>query len=66
MIADIDIRQAYREDRRRPYYSIQSGRSRAANCRPPEKKVPARPCRADSRWIWGHFQTALRQAPNIV
>jgi len=46
------IIRVYREDQRRPYYSLQGGTR------------PRRLSRAEQRkrWIWGHFQEALRRA----
>ena len=46
------IAQVYREDQRHPYYSLQSGRR------------PERMTRRErrQRWVWGHFQNALRKA----
>ena len=65
MISDADIRRAYHDDQRHPYYSVQAGRShvsgkpvRAAASTPkPAKIYPSNPS-----WTYGHFQIALRRA----
>ncbi len=49
-----ETRLAYEEDRRFPYYSIQDGRRNRAGRQDRRK--------SSSRWIWGHFQEALRKA----
>lgn len=72
---DRDIRLAYVEDRRNPYYSIQDGRPQRGRwrlcgwrqCSAPgrvDHAGPTREGRPGEGWTWGHFRAALEAALN--
>ena len=65
MISDTDIRCAYSDDQRHPYYSVQSGKSHIPTKRgraAASASMPVKPYCLKPVWIWGHFQAALTRA----
>ena len=65
MISDTDIRRAYQDDQRHPYYSVQAGRSHVLTKRgraAESASKPAKPYLPDPKLTWGHFQAALMRA----
>ena len=65
MISDTDIRRAYQDDQRHPYYSVQAGRSHASG-KPGRTAAsvssPAKAYTPNPKPSWGHFQAALMRA----
>ncbi len=69
MSSEIDIRRAYLEDKKHPFYSVQAGKPyRMAvpvflnrDILLSDKRV-ARIYHSDPRWTWGHFHDALMRA----
>lgn len=59
------IRAAYREDVRYPFYSIQAGGPKRRNHHDRHER-PARLFRTDVDWYWGHFPAALRKALGLA
>ena len=75
MSSDAAILDAYREDQKHPFYSVQHGRpfrKKAEHAsrpsRPgmqpggPSDRGPAKQYFSDGRWVWGHFRNALIHA----
>jgi hypothetical protein len=62
MSSSAEIRAVYQEEKRRPYYSLSDvARRKPCNVKPLPVKE-ARVFQSATRWIWGHFSTALREA----
>ena len=69
MISDTDIRRAYQDDQRHPYYSVQAGRSHIpTKCgrAPASASKPAKAYLTDPKLTWGHYQAALTRALRTV
>jgi hypothetical protein len=64
VISDIDVRRTYCDDQRHPYYSLQAGRSfnEKRGREISSMSNPVRAHRSHPKWIWGHFQAALKRA----
>jgi hypothetical protein len=65
MSSDIEIRRAYLDDKKHPYYSVQQGKAfRAAeHVRQSRHELQAtKVFDSNVHWTWGHFQNALKRA----
>jgi len=65
MISDIDIRRAYSDDQRHPYYSVQAGKSHGSG-KPGRTATSAvsaaKAYTPNPKPSWGHLQAALMRA----
>ncbi len=57
MSTHAQVMKAYREDQKRPYYSLQKGKPKSRL-----QLAPARLYVSNPKWRWGHFQAAIGRA----
>lgn len=64
MSSDAEIRRAYLDDKKHPYYSVQRGKPFLVErmCQRPQQTGSTKVNHPDAHWTWGHFQTAFQRA----